>query len=216
MTTAAVFDIIGIIAFAFSGAIVGIIKRMDIFGITVLAVLTAVGGGILRDVLVGIIPPTTLVHPYGFILSILTSLFVCFLFETVKFSRKGKRIIAIVYNISDTLGLASFTVTGAVTGLTLYPESSIILPVTLGLITAIGGGIFRDILAHRVPVVLKTDFYAFASILGGILIVCLWEPLGSVIASWSCFLFVTLLRVLAIRYGWQLHHPRPKHIYFKL
>ena len=91
-----------------------------------------------------------------------------------------------------------------------------ILPVTLGLITAIGGGIFRDILAHRVPVVLKTDFYAFASILGGILIVCLWEPLGSVIASWSCFLFVTLLRVLAIRYGWQLHHPRPKHIYFKL
>ena len=155
MTTAAVFDIIGIIAFAFSGAIVGIIKRMDIFGITVLAVLTAVGGGILRDVLVGVIPPTTLVHPYGFILSIITSLFVCFLFETVKFSRKGKRIIAIVYNISDTLGLASFTVTGAVTGLTLYPESSIILPVTLGLITAIGGGIFRDILAHRVPVVLK-------------------------------------------------------------
>ena len=99
MTTAAVFDIIGIIAFAFSGAIVGIIKRMDIFGITVLAVLTAVGGGILRDVLVGVIPPTTLVHPYGFILSIITSLFVCFLFETVKFSRKGKRIIAIVYNI---------------------------------------------------------------------------------------------------------------------
>ena len=78
---------------------------MDIFGITVLAVLTAVGGGILRDVLVGVIPPTTLVHPYGFILSIITSLFVCFLFETVKFSRKGKRIIAIVYNISDTLGL---------------------------------------------------------------------------------------------------------------
>ena len=189
---------------------------MDIFGITVLAVLTAVGGGILRDVLVGVIPPTTLVHPYGFILSIITSLFVCFLFETVKFSRKGKRIIAIVYNISDTLGLASFTVTGAVTGLTLYPESSIILPVTLGLITAIGGGIFRDILAHRVPVVLKTDFYAFASILGGILIVCLWEPLGSAIASWCCFLFVTLLRVLAIRYGWQLHHPRPRHIYFKL
>ena len=215
MITFDIFDIMGIIAFAFSGAVVGITKRMDIFGITVLAVITAVGGGIIRDVLVGIIPPYTLIHPYGVILSILTAFIVCFLFETVKFTKTGKKIIKIIYDISDSLGLASFTVTGAITGLTLYPNYWI-LPTLLALITAVGGGILRDILAHRVPVILKTDVYALASILGGILITLLWNITTIDVASWCGFIFVVLLGICVIHFNWQLHRPKPSHIIFKL
>lgn len=216
MLTWTIFEITGVIAFAFSGAVVGLSRRMDVFGIAVLSVLTAIGGGIIRDILAGVVPPSALTKPYNLILSVLTACIVCLLFETVKISRKHRKFIVWVYNLSDTLGLASFTVTGAALGINLYPENSMLLPVMLGLITAIGGGILRDILAQRVPVVLKADVYAIASIFGAVLLCELWDITGAAAASWLSFLAVIIIRVCAIHYKWQLHHPRPTHIIFRL
>ena len=168
ITTWLIFEMAGTIAFAFSGAAVGLYKRMDIFGITVLSVMTAVGGGMIRDVL---------------------------------------WVITILYHLSDTIGLAAFTVTGALTAFYRYPGYNIVLPVMLGLITAVGGGIIRDMMARRMPVVLYMDVYAIASIAGGLLLCALREPLGTPLASWISFAFVLLLRFFAIHYHWQLYHP---------
>ena len=138
ITTWLVFEMAGTIAFAFSGAAVGLYKRMDIFGITVLSVMTAVGGGMIRDVLCGITPPSVLRSPEGLIVSIVTALVVGFGYPLFRIPKSGKWVITILYHLSDTIGLAAFTVTGALTAFYRYPGYDIVLPVMLGLITAVG------------------------------------------------------------------------------
>lgn len=173
ITTWLIFEMAGTIAFAFSGAAVGLYKRMDIFGITVLSVMTAVGGGMIRDVLCGITPPSVLRSPEGLIVSIVTALVVGFGYPLFRIPKRGKWVITILYHLSDTIGLAAFTVTGALTAFYRYPGYNIVLPVMLGLITAVGGGIIRDMMARRMPVVLYMDVYAIASIAGGLLLCAL-------------------------------------------
>lgn len=207
ITTWLIFEMAGTIAFAFSGAAVGLYKRMDIFGIMVLSVMTAVGGGMIRDVLCGITPPSVLRSPEGLIVSIVTALVVGFGYPLFRIPKRGKWVITILYHLSDTIGLAAFTVTGALTAFYRYPGYNIVLPVMLGLITAVGGGIIRDMMARRMPVVLYMDVYAIASIAGGLLLCALREPLGTPLASWISFAFVLLLRFFAIHYHWQLYHP---------
>lgn len=209
-TTWMIFEIIGTIAFAFSGAVTGLAKRMDIFGITVLAVLTGVGGGIIRDVLLGITPPTALINSSSLLLSIGTALTISILYQFVMIPRSRKRWILIFYVISDSIGLAAFTVTGVLTSLYKFPEFFYLLPVMTGLITAVGGGMMRDLMAQRVPVVLKTDVYAIASIIGGLAVCLSWKYISIAGASWIGFCMVLLLRFLAVKYHWQLYHPHPK------
>ena len=205
-----IFEILGTVAFAFSGTVVGLSKRMDIFGITVLAVMTGVGGGIIRDVLAGVTPPSALVHPGSLLVSIGTALLISFLYPFFRIPKRGKALISFWYHISDTIGLAAFTVTGALTAFYRWPEHEYVLPVMLGLITAVGGGVIRDMMARRMPVVLYMDVYAIASVAGGMLMCILRGHLPLPLISWISFSAVLLLRVAAIRYGWQLYHPRRK------
>lgn len=114
--TWAVFDIMGTVAFAVSGAMVGIEKRMDIFGIIVLA-LPTVGGGMVRDVLAGVTPPAALCNITDFVLSIVMAVVVSLVYGAWPISRHGKKWILSAYNICDTIGLASFTITGMLTGI---------------------------------------------------------------------------------------------------
>lgn len=137
----------------------------------------------------------------------MTALVVGFGYPLFRIPKRGKWVITILYHLSDTIGLAAFTVTGALTAFYRYPGYDIVLPVMLGLITAVGGGIIRDMMARRMPVVLYMDVYAIASIAGGLLLCALREPLGTPLASWISFAFVLLLRFLAIHYHWQLYHP---------
>ena len=129
ITTWLIFEMAGTIAFAFSGAAVGLYKRMDIFGITVLSVMTAVGGGMIRDVLCGITPPSVLRSPEGLIVSIVTALVVGFGYPLFRIPKRGKWVITILYHLSDTIGLAAFTVTGALTAFYRYPGYNIVLPI---------------------------------------------------------------------------------------
>jgi len=161
------FDMIGTIAFAVSGALVGVSRKMDIFGMAVLALATAIGGGVIRDVLLGYFPPNSL-RNVVYVTVVLVVTFIVFAIYNSRYHRNimGPRSRA-SYLFADALGLASFTVTGASAGYTLYPDLPIFI-VLLGTITAVGGGILRDMLAQRVPSVLKEDVYALPSIIGGV------------------------------------------------
>ena len=196
--TWAVFEILGTVAFAFSEAAVGLARGMDVFGIALLSVVTAVGGGILRDVLAGIFPPFALRGPDGIIFALMTAAAVCIGFRHFHIPRRGRKLVLFAYRVSDTAGLAAFTVTGAMAAIDSYPGYRYVLPVLLGLITAVGGGILRDVLAQKVPVVLYEDVYAMASVLGGIVICVLYPLTGIVYAPWGGFGAVLLLRICAI------------------
>lgn len=209
--TWAVFEILGTVAFAFSGAAVGLARGMDVFGIALLSVVTAVGGGILRDVLAGIFPPFALRGPDGIIFALVTAAAVCIGFRYFRGSHRGRKLVLFAYRVSDTAGLAAFTVTGVITAIHSYPGYRYVLPVLLGLITAVGGGILRDVLAQKVPVVLYEDVYAMASVVGGIVICVLYPLTGIIYASWGGFGAVLLLRICAIIFGWRLYRPARIH-----
>ncbi|WP_233519478.1 trimeric intracellular cation channel family protein [Mitsuokella sp. AF21-1AC] len=203
------FDWAGTVAFAVSGAMVGLSRRMDIFGVIVLALLTAVGGGMVRDVLAGITPPGAMTKTTDLLMSIVAAILVSFAYSAMHFDSRRRKSMTFLYNLSDTIGLASFTVTGASTGLMQGTGDPYVFPVTLGVITAVGGGMLRDLMAQRVPVVLRMDVYAVASLAGGIVMCWSWPIWGTEISSWICFLVVLLLRGCALHFGWQLYHPHP-------
>ena len=204
------FDIIGTIAFAISGALLGIQRRMDIFGILILALVTAIGGGIVRDVMVGRIPPTSL--QTGLYISItLITVGIIFIMYRYGWNRyiEGKGATK-VYLTADALGLASFTVTGATIGITVDP-GNLVLTVVLGVITAVGGGIIRDILAHRTPSVLKEEVYALPALLGSIIYYVVCGIGHQIMASYATFLIVFIIRMVALEYHWNL--PRIDRIH---
>ena len=207
-----VFDMMGTVAFAVSGAMVGIEKRMDIFGIVVLALLTAVGGGMVRDVLAGVTPPAALCNITDFMLAIVTAAVVSMVYTLWSISHRGKHLILTVYNIFDSIGLASFTITGMITGLSVQGGNPFVLPILLGVITAVGGGILRDLMAQRMPAVLYKAIYAVASLPGALAASVFLPYLGITGMAWLCFAVVIVLRFGALQFGWHLFHPRPGRI----
>ena len=203
-----IFDIMGTIAFAISGAMVAIHRRMDIFGIIVLASLTAVGGGMVRDVLAGITPPVALCNVTDFMLAIVTAIIVSLAYSFWPYAAPNKAFMLWLYNMFDTVGLAAFTITGMLTGLACHAGNPYVLPVLLGVITAVGGGILRDLMANRMPAVLYKDIYATASLVGAVFACLLQTVTDTVTMAWVCFVLVIGLRFGALHYGWHLFHPR--------
>ena len=197
------FDMIGTIAFAVSGALVGVARKMDIFGMAVLALATAIGGGIVRDVLLGYFPPNSL-RNVVYVTVVLAVTVIVFLIYNSRYRKHamGPRSRA-SYLLADALGLASFTVTGASAGFKLYPELPIFI-VLLGTITAVGGGIIRDMLAQRIPSVLKEDVYALPSIIGGIVYYLMVTSSWASMAVYGACIVVLVIRLLAIKYNWSL------------
>ena len=202
------FDWMGTIAFAVSGAMVGLSKNMDMFGITVLAVLVAVGGGMTRDVIAGLTPPMALQHPTDLVIAIVTAFVVSIIYETVLIDSRRRKRVSLIYNVFDTVGLGSFTVTGVMTGFSVPDGNYWALPVMLGFLTAVGGGILRDLFAQRVPVVLNTDVYATASIAGALIICAANLYIGIEAAVWAGFMSVLIIRAVVLRFNLHLYHPK--------
>ena len=205
------FDILGTVAFALSGALVAVLRRMDIFGIFVLAAATAVGGGIVRDLILGRIPPAFFQNSMYFWLIIATIGLTIFFLRYMDTHRRHRLMHASInlYLICDAIGLGSFTVTGTLLGCYMFSDYWV-LCIALGLITAVGGGIIRDVLAGRIPATLIQDVYATASFIGAIVLYVLYIPLGQPadVTSIICFAVTVGVRLLAIRYHWNL--PRVK------
>lgn len=196
-------DLIGIFVFAISGALLAVRKNFDVFGMAVLAEVTALGGGLFRDLVIGAVPPAAFTDLGYFLTPLLATLLVFFLHPQVE------RIQGAV-NVFDAAGLGLFCVAGTIKayeyGLGLTASAG------LGLTTAVGGGVLRDVLANEVPSLLRwdRDLYAVPAIVGSALAaLCIrydaLNPLTSGLAVVTAF----ALRLLAMRYHWRA--PRAWH-----
>ena len=208
-------EIIGTIAFALSGAMVGIDKRFDIFGIIVLAISTAVGGGAIRDVLLGRTPPNMFIQPIYAGLAVISAIVVfCFTYEK-HFFLKYRKTYFLFVEFFDTIGLGVFAVTASILVLNMYPNANLFLTIFMGCITGVGGGILRDILAGRVPAIFRKRIYAVAAIIGSAMYYYLSKSvLDSTMSMFISILSVIIIRILAMHYCWDL--PRPSETYFRV
>lgn len=163
-----IFEMVGTVAFAISGAMIAIKKRVDIFGVIVLSSMTALGGGIVRDILIGHLPPT-MFSDYRYVLAAVVTSVVVFVVAYIfrDLYLRSESTVDAVNNIFDALGLGIFTVMGAKVAIESGFTVNGILVVCLAVITGVGGGIIRDIMLMEIPFVLKKRIYAVASILGG-------------------------------------------------
>lgn len=199
-------EMIGTVAFACSGAMVAIEKRLDLLGIIVLGETTAVGGGMIRDIIVGIHPPALFIDPVYVIAAFVA---VMALFVAVKYFYHSADILEspmyeAVLNLLDAIGLGAFTVVGIDTAVGAGFGEYKFLMIFLGVITGVGGGILRDMMAGQTPAVLRKHVYACASIAGAVCYVVLMDYAGENIAMVVSALLVTVIRVLARHYKWNL------------
>lgn len=207
-----VFEILGTIAFAISGALVAIGASLDIFGVVFVGCITAVGGGIVRDLLIGNIPPAIFSNFNVCCLAMVVSVavFIIAYINRKKFSSLKIKIEAI-NNIFDALGLAAFSVTGAEMGyIHGFADNGFII-VVIGMITGVGGGIFRDILTDTTPYVFKKHIYAVASIFGSIVYFILRKYFDSTIPSVTSMVLIVIIRILATKYRWSLPKIKPEN-----
>jgi uncharacterized membrane protein YeiH len=188
-----VFVFLGIIASAISGALVGIKKQLDLFGVICLAVAAALGGGIIRDVMIGNVPPTAFVEPIYFFVSLAAAL------ATWLFYHNVNRLQGIIM-ISDAIGLGVFTAVGANTALTHDMDEPFIV-VSMGLITGIGGGIMRDVFAKEIPFVFQKEIYAIAAIIGSISLLITYNHVPHILSLYICLAVTFVIRVLAVRHN---------------
>ena len=201
-------EIIGTIAFAASGAMVGIRKRMDIFGVCVLGFVTAVGGGMVRDVILGITPPNVFRNTDYALVAVITSLMVFTVVYLKKDVMNGnfKIIYDRVMLIMDTIGLAIFTVVGVNIGIQQGFVDKIFLLTFVGTITGVGGGLMRDVMAGEAPYIFVKHIYASASVVGAIVCVYMYRSFGTVVAMIASSAVILLIRYLAAYYHWNLPH----------
>jgi uncharacterized membrane protein YeiH len=192
----AVLDLVGTFVFAISGATLGVRKQLDLFGVLVLSFAAAVSGGIARDVLIGATPPVAIANWHYLAVSCLAGLLAFYRGSVVERLRNPVQLF-------DAIGLGLFAVTGATKALAagLGPVAALLL----GMLTGIGGGIARDILAARIPVVLQSDLYAVAALAGAAVVVVGhhfdWPPVPMLLLGATLVFF---LRFMAIRRGWRL------------
>lgn len=201
-----VLEIVGTVSFAMSGALVAIGRRLDLFGVLFLGCITATGGGMLRDVLIGQVPPSVFSNSGIIILAALTSVlvFVVSYINRAHFAFFSHRIESI-NNVFDALGLSVFSVLGTETVCAAGFESKALFCILMGMITGVGGGIFRDVLADKTPYVLKKHVYAMASLCGSMLYYFL-RLLGGgmVLIATVSMALVFVIRMLATKYLWKL------------
>ena len=201
-----IFDILGTVSFAISGALVAIKAKLDIFGIIFIGAITATGGGIIRDILIGKIPPSIFDKFYIFLIAALAAVTVFVVAEIYRrrFYKLSEKVEQ-VNNIFDAIGLGAFSVMGTEVAFTENFSDNIFLSVVLGMLTGVGGGIFRDILTDQTPYVFKKHIYAIASILGSILYYALRTVFDeTVISSIVALLCVVIIRMLATKFRWSL------------
>lgn len=200
-----ILEIIGTVAFAVSGAMIAIKKGMDIFGVIILGLSTAVGGGIIRDIILGITPPTTFTSPVYSLVAIVASIAV-FLPFVHKVMVHNKKFYDILLLVTDSIGLGVFSVMGVKVAYTaLNHEYNFFFLVFVGVVTGVGGGIMRDLFANTTPLIFIKHFYACASLLGTIVCVVLLSYNVNMILAMAVGAFiVVILRILAAKFRWQL------------
>lgn len=191
-----ILELIGTLAFAITGALVASHKKMDIFGMAVLAIVTAMGGGMLRAALTGEYPIAFLTQPEYLITAVLGALIV---FSLEHYVHKYRSTLL----IADAIGLGIFLSIGVSTGLAHgYSTWASIL---LGIISATFGGVIRDVLAAEIPLIFRKELYATIALIGGLVFIILDSiHIASLVTILSTAGVTVILRLLAVRYDWSL------------
>jgi uncharacterized membrane protein YeiH len=193
-------DLLGVFAFGLSGGLVAVRQRLDLFGVLVLAGATGLGGGVLRDLLIGVIPPIG-IRDWRLIAAAVTAGLVTFV------AHPGVERLARLVKVLDAVGLAVFAVGGALIALAM-PGIPPLTAVIVGTLTAVGGGALRDVLAGQVPEVLRRELYALPALLGATIVVEAYE-IGfiSPLVVWGAAAIVFGIRMVAIVL--HLNAPQP-------
>jgi uncharacterized membrane protein YeiH len=193
-------DLVGVFVFALSGGLVAVKKRFDLFGVLVLACAAALGGGIVRDLLIGDLPPVG-ISDWRLLTAAALGGVVTFLFQP------GVERITRFVRVLDAAGLAAFAVAGSLKAVSTLGVSPI-AAVVVGVITAVGGGVLRDLLAGQVPEVLRRELYAVPAMLGSVIVV-VSASVGSLQdwVLWAAAGLVFAVRMLAVRLD--LNAPTP-------
>lgn len=187
-------NMIGVIAFSASGALKGLKHNLDILGIIVLSIITAVGGGIIRDIIVNRMPSVFL-NPQDIYISIIIAILIFVIAKRMDLEKQFIKQILVM----DAIGLAIFTIIGAKVGISY--ELSMVSVAILSTITGVGGGVIRDLLVGEIPIVLKEDVYAILCFIGALLYTYLYRHLDNVWQPYIIvFLFIVVIRFIAIKY----------------
>ena len=202
-----IFEMIGTISFALAGAMTGLKKEMDLFGVCVLGVTTAVGGGIIRDLILGQTPPAAFREPTSVLVAILVSIIVFFPAVRRLFYR-NKRLYEHVLLLADSAGLGIFTVCGARVAMEAGDGANRFLVIFVAALTGVGGGVLRDLFAGNRPYIFIKHVYACAALLGAVVCVYLWSWTGRYAAMLVGFCVVFALRLCSAHFRWSLPHAR--------
>ena len=207
----AFFALLGTVAFAISGAMIAIEKNVDLFGVAFLGLTTAMGGGMLRDLLLGKTPPALFFDVLHTAAAVATALLV---FTLARVRRaaflRHKALVDRVNNCIDALGLGACSVTGARLAMEAGFSAHTFLVVSMGMLTAVGGGMLRDLLLREIPVIFRRHIYALASILGAgvYLALCRWGC-AEATAAFAGVAATFLLRMAATHFDWNLPRAFP-------
>lgn len=201
-----ILSFIGVAAFAASGAMAGVERKTDLLGVIILAATTATGGGVMRDILLGFIPPRVFLEPAYFFIAVMIAL-ILFAFAYFFFDEyhKRARFIDKANNIFDALGLGIFVALGTQTAIESGYAQNMFLSVMIGTLTGVGGGFLRDIMILRIPLILRKHIYASSALLGSIV----FYLLHLLSVRYSCSLIISslvtfILRMLATHFEWNL------------
>jgi uncharacterized membrane protein YeiH len=187
-----IIDILGTIAFAISGVLVAMDKKLDVFGVLIIAFVTAVGGGTLRDLLIGFKPVGWLNAPMHLLIIVITVILAILFVKQLKYIKKSLFLF-------DTIGIGLYTMVGIEKG--LAANLSPVMCIALGTITACFGGVVRDILCNEIPVIFRKEIYATVCILGGLVYFLLIQfPIDNTISYSMAILTIIIMRVLAVRF----------------
>ena len=189
-------ELIGTVAFAISGALVAIEKKLDYYGILFLAIITAVGGGIIRDIIINLPLPVALENPVYVIVSIVSAIAVIVFYKWIT------RLHTLI-NVFDAVGLAAFTAIGAKAAFD-NDVYTIFVVLTLAMLTGVGGGILRDVFAKEIPFVFRKEVYAMASLAGALVFYISNSYLGTNLSMYICFGATLLIRLISVKFNWHL------------
>lgn len=204
-------EVIGTVAFSVSGTIVAIDHGLDVFGVIFIGCITAVGGGIMRDIMLGAVPPVAFVNPYPMLIAAIASLVVFVVAYTLRGRYTALRArIDVINNIFDAIGLAAFAVMGTENAIAAGYGENVLFCVSLGTVTCIGGGMLRDVMTNSTPYVLKKRIYALASIAGCLFYLLLSRmDLHPSVPTLSAMILVFAIRMLATVFRWSLPKIAP-------
>ncbi|MGN1479816.1 MAG: trimeric intracellular cation channel family protein [Acutalibacteraceae bacterium] len=202
-----VTEFVGIIAFAISGAMISISRRMDIFGVIFLGLVTALGGGAIRDLFLGVIPPRNFFNFEHLLCALLTSAIVFILARIFRdFFFKNYKKINLVVNFFDAVGLASFAISGVRLTIEAGYGGHDFFVVFMGIFTAVGGGMLRDVMSKEKPMIFCKNVYATAVLIGTVLyyILSYIITFPEIAAMLITYAVIILTRLLAAKYRWDL------------